>query len=137
MFICIKQRTTSMFSLFYLSVRLYEKHVFLIFNKNNINFQAIIDASVLPLSIIIVGVGEADFSAMNELDADTVPLIMNGRQAARDIVQFVPLRHFQGRNVPVHLIKARLAKEVLAEVPDQLVGFMKSQGIKPKGMAAQ
>lgn len=32
--------------------------------------RAIIDASHLPLSIIIVGVGEAKFSAMNELDSD-------------------------------------------------------------------
>ena len=32
--------------------------------------KAIIHASRLPMSIIIVGVGGADFSAMNELDAD-------------------------------------------------------------------
>jgi hypothetical protein len=32
--------------------------------------RAIIAASYLPLSIIIVGVGGADFSAMNLLDAD-------------------------------------------------------------------
>ena len=31
---------------------------------------AIIEASRLPMSIIIVGVGNADFDAMNELDAD-------------------------------------------------------------------
>lgn len=30
--------------------------------------------SELPLSIIIVGVGSADFSAMDELDADEKPL---------------------------------------------------------------
>jgi len=32
--------------------------------------RAIIAASRLPLSIIIVGVGGADFSAMDELDSD-------------------------------------------------------------------
>ena len=31
---------------------------------------AIIEASRLPMSIIIVGVGNANFSAMEELDAD-------------------------------------------------------------------
>lgn len=31
--------------------------------------HAIIDASTLPLSIIIVGVGDADFEAMDELDS--------------------------------------------------------------------
>ncbi|XP_054263178.1 copine-8-like [Macrosteles quadrilineatus] len=37
---------------------------------------AIVAASYLPMSIIIVGVGEADFSAMEELDADSVPLML-------------------------------------------------------------
>jgi hypothetical protein len=32
--------------------------------------QSIIAASSLPMSIIIVGVGEEDFSAMEELDSD-------------------------------------------------------------------
>ena len=32
--------------------------------------RAVIHASRLPLSIIIVGVGDANFTAMNELDAD-------------------------------------------------------------------
>lgn len=31
---------------------------------------ALINASHLPMSVIIVGVGGANFSAMNELDAD-------------------------------------------------------------------
>lgn len=31
---------------------------------------AIIDASSLPMSVIIVGVGNADFSNMQELDSD-------------------------------------------------------------------
>ncbi|PSN46006.1 Copine-8 [Blattella germanica] len=93
--------------------------------------QAIIRASTLPLSIIIVGVGNADFTAMNELDADTVPLVYNGVQAQRDIVQFVPFRNFQRlRNVSA--AKAYLAKEVLAEIPDQVVGYMKSRNIPPK-----
>ncbi|XP_069699446.1 copine-8-like [Periplaneta americana] len=92
--------------------------------------QAIIRASALPMSIIIVGVGNADFTAMNELDADTVPLVLNGVQAHRDIVQFVPFRNFQSvRNLSA--AKAYLAKEVLAEIPDQIVGYMKSRNIKP------
>lgn len=59
--------------------------------------QAIIAASDLPLSIIIVGVGPADFSAMSELDADEVPLSVYGQTAARDIVQFVPFREVNAR----------------------------------------
>lgn len=93
--------------------------------------KAIIHASSLPMSIIIVGVGNADFTAMNELDADTVPLMVNGVKAERDIVQFVPFRNFQNIRNPA-LAKAYLAKEVLAEIPEQIVGFMKSRNIAPK-----
>jgi hypothetical protein len=44
----------------------------------------------LPLSIIIVGIGNADFSNMNTLDGDNGLYNSNGVKAARDIVQFVP-----------------------------------------------
>ncbi len=40
--------------------------------------RAVIRASRLPMSIIIVGVGGADFSAMRELDADEGRLVMIG-----------------------------------------------------------
>ncbi|CAB0003697.1 unnamed protein product, partial [Nesidiocoris tenuis] len=36
--------------------------------------QAIVKASSLPISIIIVGIGNADFTAMEQLDGDTVAL---------------------------------------------------------------
>ena len=46
--------------------------------------------SELPCSIIIVGVGNADFEAMEELDGDGGRLRdSRGRECARDIVQFV------------------------------------------------
>ena len=88
-------------------------------------------ASTLPMSIIIVGVGNADFEAMNILDADTIPLSYKGIQAQRDIVQFVPFRNFQHLK-NVNTAKAMLAREVLAEIPGQIVGFMKSKNIAPK-----
>ena len=57
---------------------------------------AIVEASRLPMSIIIVGVGAADFSAMEFLDSDDKLLRSpRGDVAARDIVQFVPFRDFQ------------------------------------------
>jgi hypothetical protein len=48
----------------------------------------------VALSIIIVGVGEAEFSNMNALDSDTALLSSRttGRKALRDIVQVVDLR---------------------------------------------
>ncbi|KAJ3340245.1 hypothetical protein HDU93_007207 [Gonapodya sp. JEL0774] len=55
--------------------------------------DAIVEASLAPLSIIIVGVGAADFGSMEELDADERPLIdSKGRRMERDCVQFVPYR---------------------------------------------
>ena len=58
--------------------------------------QAIVYASQLPMSIIIVGVGQADFSDMIMLDGDDGVLKdASGRPATRDIVQFVPFRDFK------------------------------------------
>ena len=101
-------------------------------------FQAIVEASRLPLSIIIVGVGHADFDAMEELDGDAVRLTApNGQAAARDIVQFVPFRNFLNRGgLDGAMSRLHLAKEVLAEVPDQFLGFMKSQRVVPKAPGA-
>lgn len=58
--------------------------------------DAIVRASQLPLSIIIVGVGPADFKAMELLDGDDGVLRSSvGEAVARDIVQFVPYRKFK------------------------------------------
>ncbi|ELU11603.1 hypothetical protein CAPTEDRAFT_227478 [Capitella teleta] len=95
--------------------------------------DAIVQASSLPVSIIIVGVGNADFDAMEELDADNHRLMSHGKAAERDIVQFVPFREFLGRHGnDLAASEAHLAKEVLAEIPDQIVGYMKKRGILPK-----
>lgn len=56
----------------------------------------IVHASNLPMSIIIIGVGEADFTSMNYLDCDDGLLrAKNGQTARRDIVQFVPFMKFK------------------------------------------
>ena len=41
-------------------------------DHDGLDFQAIVAASDLPLSIIIIGVGEADFDAMDELVCEPV-----------------------------------------------------------------
>ncbi|XP_023570512.1 copine-1 isoform X4 [Octodon degus] len=88
--------------------------------------QAVVNASKLPMSVIIVGVGGADFEAMEQLDADGGPLRTRaGESAARDIVQFVPYRRFQNAS------REALAQAVLAEVPTQLVSYFKAQGWVP------
>ncbi|XP_060794569.1 copine-9 isoform X2 [Neoarius graeffei] len=94
--------------------------------------EAVVNASSLPMSIIIVGVGPAEFDAMEELDGDEVRVSSRGRIAERDIVQFVPFRDYIDRSGNQVLSMARLAKDVLAEIPEQLLSFMKSRGIEPR-----
>ncbi|XP_063081289.1 copine-9 isoform X4 [Cavia porcellus] len=94
--------------------------------------EAIVSASSLPMSIIIVGVGPAMFEAMEELDGDDVRVSSRGRFAERDIVQFVPFRDYVDRSGNQVLSMARLAKDVLAEIPEQLLSYMRTRDIQPR-----
>ena len=86
--------------------------------------DSIIRASSLPLSIVVVGVGDADFKDMVLLDADDKALEVNGRRMERDIVQFVPFRNFRKK-------PSLLAKETLEEIPGQFLSYMNLHGITP------
>lgn len=96
--------------------------------------EAIVNAASLPMSIIIVGIGPADFEAMEVLDGDVIRLSSRGRQAERDIVQFVPFRDYLGgHNQRGDVLSgSRLAKDVLEELPDQFLEYMKKRNIQPK-----
>ncbi|XP_026533425.1 copine-8 isoform X1 [Notechis scutatus] len=93
--------------------------------------ESIVNAAKLPMSIIIVGVGPAEFDAMEELDGDEIRVSSRGVYAERDIVQFVPFRDYIDRTGNHILSMARLARDVLAEVPDQFLSYMRVRGIKP------
>ena len=91
--------------------------------------EAIIDASDLPLSIIIVGVGDEDFSQMDQLDGDKRKLSVLGKEgkrkeATRDIVQFVKMNPVEGEAGEVFAGKEELAEEVLKEIPGQVEKWM-------------
>ncbi|KAM5207443.1 copine-7 isoform 4-T4 [Hipposideros larvatus] len=93
--------------------------------------EAIVRASHLPMSVIIVGVGNADFTDMQTLDGDAGVLCSpRGEPAARDIVQFVPFRELKNAS------PAALAKCVLAEVPKQLVEYYSHKELPPRGLSA-
>ena len=77
-------------------------------------------ASDAPLSIVIVGVGNADFSAMRHLDT----FLSGSQTTGRDIVRFVEFSHHANN-------RASLTSATLEEIPDQLVDFFFSRGIKP------
>mmetsp|Transcript_12868 Transcript_12868/g.29036 ORF Transcript_12868/g.29036 Transcript_12868/m.29036 type:complete len:357 (+) Transcript_12868:1008-2078(+) len=74
-------------------------------------------SSSAPLSVVIVGVGNADFSAMHFLDDHAKP-------GQRDIAQFVPFNKHNSSS-------ADLTQATLHEIPDQLVGHFQSRGISP------
>lgn len=68
-----------------------------------------------PLSVVIVGVGNADFSGMRFLD---------DAPGKRDIAQFVEFNKHSHSSV-------NLTSETLHEIPGQLVGYFQSKGIPP------
>jgi hypothetical protein len=80
--------------------------------------RALEQASGAPLSVVIVGVGDADFSSMQFLDDCSGP-------GKRDIAQFVEL------NMHSHNSQA-LTSETLHEIPDQLAAYFQSLGIAPR-----
>ncbi|KAJ4814698.1 hypothetical protein LUZ62_027264 [Rhynchospora pubera] len=84
--------------------------------------DAIVKASDLPLSILIVGVGGADFKEMEFLDADKGERLesSDGRVATRDIVQFVPLKDVQNNEISV-------IQSLLAELPVQFLSYMRNR----------
>jgi hypothetical protein len=86
----------------------------------------IVEASGLPLSIIIIGVGNEKFKMMKELDGDkSILRNSQGKAAERDIVQFVKFKKYIS-NGP-----AFLASKVLQEVPEQFIRYMMMKGINP------
>lgn len=73
-----------------------------------------------PLSIVIVGIGNADFTAMQFLDD-----FEKRTGANRDIVQFVQFNKYE-------YDKTALTRATLDEIPEQLVQFFTSRGIMPQ-----
>ena len=85
----------------------------------------IVEASYLPMSIIIIGVGEADFTAMQALDADNYTIKNSaGISAGRDVVQFVKYNQFVSD-------LTLLPEAVLKEIPNQFVSYMTANKIIP------
>ena len=91
----------------------------------------LVKGSILPLTVIIVGIGNANFKNMDILDADDDPLkSREGVQAARDLVQFVPFNKYKDD-------PKKLAEEVLMEVPTQVLEYYEMNNILPETITQQ
>jgi len=76
--------------------------------------DAVVESSALPISIVVVGLGDSDFALMEYLDSDEDRLIDRiGRSQKRDNLQFVQYNNTGGNMI-------ELKKEILAELPDQM-----------------
>ena len=80
--------------------------------------QCLKQVSDSPLSIVIVGVGQADFSSMKFLDD------FGNQPGQRDIVQFVEFNKHSHNST-------QLTSETLREIPDQVVEYMSKHNIAP------
>ena len=88
--------------------------------------SALVEAARLPISVIIVGVGNETFRDMNILDGDDAKLKdSKGNVAVRDIVQFVKFNDYAASEYG-------LAEAVLREVPGQVDKYYNMVGIIPK-----
>lgn len=80
--------------------------------------QELIRASNAPLSVVIVGIGESDFTDMEFLDEHD-----EHNEEGRDITKFVKFNDYRSYNL--------LTEAVLDEIPGQLVDYYYGKGILP------
>uniref|UniRef100_A0A3Q0KS66 Copine, putative n=1 Tax=Schistosoma mansoni TaxID=6183 RepID=A0A3Q0KS66_SCHMA len=98
--------------------------------------KSVIETSFLPISIIVLGVGGGKFSEMEILDQDFGLLKVGQEQACRDNVQFVQMRRFlrlaADGSDSIRWSKVALAKEVLAELPSQILEYLDKNHLSPQ-----
>ena len=87
--------------------------------------DALVEGSFLPLSVVIVGIGNADFSNMVVLDGNENPLISNqNKKWMRDLVQFIHYNKYKND-------EKTLTKEILEEIPRQIIEYHTLNHIYP------
>ena len=91
--------------------------------------DVLVEGSFLPLSVIIIGVGNDHFQEMEILDGDNVPLVSSiGIKRMRDLVQFVPYNKY--KNNPQELMA-----QVLEEIPRQIVEYYTMNNLYPNNLS--
>ena len=111
-----------------------EYHVLMILTDGIIDdyqdtVDALVEGSFLPLSVIIIGIGNIDFKEMEDLDGDDKPLISrSGKKRQRDLVQFVPFDKFKGD-------EKKLTEEFLDEIPRQIIEYYTLNFLYPETLS--
>lgn len=92
-------------------------------------FKLIGECSVLPMSVIIIGIGDEDFSSMHKLDnLEEIKKHIsdeNVKQKLRQITQFIAF-HEVGNDVE------QLTQSVLHTLTQQFMEYVKLNGLEPK-----
>jgi len=106
--------------------------IFLVLTNGQINdieetVQTVVQSSFLPVSIIVIGLGENnDFSLLEFLDSDDERLMDKyGRIQQRDNLQFVEYNKHKGN-------PKELKNQVLNELPEQMENYMGYKNISAK-----
>ena len=97
-----------------------------IINDIEDTIDSIVEASFLPISVIIVGIGDNDFSSIEKLDDENYLTNSSGIECNRDMIQFVPFNKYESN-------EKILANEVLREIPKQIEEYFKINNIQPGG----
>ena len=99
-----------------------------IINDMDATCDVIYDAAFLPMSIIIIGIGNANFTNMETLDGDD-ELLRNSKDEVtkRDLVQFVQFNKYANRVENEGVIN-ELAEDVLKEIPRQVEEYFALTG---------
>ena len=108
-------------------------HILLILTDGIINdmfdtIDSLVEGSFLPLSVIIIGIGNNNFKDMEQLDGDQFPLINSrGVKRMRDHVHFVPFNKYKYN-------PKLLAEKVLEEIPRQIIEYYTMNNITPDNL---
>jgi len=115
----------------HVSKNMSDYHLFLILTDGVIeDFEEtkdeIVALSFLPVSIIIIGVGEANFELMKELSDEGGPIYnSNFQKEFRDCVSFDAFRDFEFGHIE------QLAEEILNEIPVEILEYYHLKNIAP------
>ena len=87
--------------------------------------QALNSASDAPLSILIIGMGDFDFTPLQKLCSKR-------KDGRRDVVQFIHLKSLLNGAEAPWLNKSRIAETALRNVPHHMVQYMHNANIAAK-----